>query len=234
MPSPTFVAVSSRVTVPGTGGGSTTVDCPAGVVDDDIVLLVYVKLNNATPASLSSADFGAQVVGFDNSTFDLSYGIHMLRASSEPSTYTISETANTSGGFAFTVAYRGVPNTASPIYEDIQTYLAPSATTSPIPLPTATATSSTSILVGFALEFKTATVTFTPGGSLVERYDNNVSTRSFALFDEAISSAGSISGRTITPSGSARCRTVSIVLPGTAGGGGGGGVPIKAFRIIHG
>lgn len=233
MASPTFVGAGSVVTVPGAGGGSVSVPAPAGLADDDIVLLFYIKGNNATPAVLSTADFGSQVVGFDNSTFDISYGIYMLRAASEPSSWTIEQTASTTTGLAFAAAWRGVPNTASPIYEDIQTYLAPSATTSPIPLPTATATSSTSILVGFALEFKTATVTFTPGGSLTERYDNNVSARSFALFDEAISGSGSISGRTITPSGSARCRTVSIVLPGTAGGGG-GGIPIKAFRIIHG
>lgn len=232
MTSPTFVAAGAVVPVPSNGNGSVNVPAPAGLQDDDIVLLFHIKGNNATASVLSTADFSAEIAGGNNGTFNIDCGIRWLRASSEPTSWTVQETAAPTQGLAFAAAWRGVPPGASPAYEDVQNFLAPSATT-PVAFPTATATSADSTFVGFAIEYLGNTVTFSPGGALTERYDHGATSRSFALYDEAISGAGSISGRTITPSASARCRTVSIVLPGTAGGGG-GGVPIKAFRIIHG
>lgn len=219
MTSPTFVGVSSVVAVPGSGAATpVNVSAPAGLQDDDIVLLFHIKGNNATPSVLSAPDFGAEVVGFNNGTFNIDYGIRMLRASSEPASWSIQETASNTQGLAFAAAWRGVPPGASPMYEDLQTYLAPSTSASPNPLPAVTGSGADATLVGFVIDISGGTVTFTGSGSgsLVERYDHGASGRSFALYDEAISGAGSVSGRTVTPSGSARCRTVSILLPGTA------------------
>lgn len=234
MASPTFVGISAVVQVLGSAAGPVAVSAPAGVVDDDIIFLVYVKANNASTAVLSAPGWGSEILSSANGQFDLGYGVYAMRASSAPTSWDIEETAFSSPlGAAFTVAYRGVPIDASPVYEDTGQYTSGSASASAFPFPDVDAVSADTTLIGFCVDFKTATITFTGNGSLTERLDHGATERSFALYDEAISGTGTITGRTATPSASSRPKTFSILLPGSAGGGGGGSsLPLKLQLLM--
>jgi hypothetical protein len=225
MASPPFVAAGAIATIPSAGNGSASVATPAGLADGHYVFIFAVMGNGATPA-VQTVPAGFSVFAeLSNGSFASGYRIWGKRASSEPSTYTITETASGAQGRAFTAAWSGV---GTAVTDDIQTNHTRPLTTTP-GFPTVTATSAETTLVGFGAEDQTRALTLTAAGGMTLRFESNSGSRTMGLFDEAISGTGSVSGRSFSSSSSGNWNTASILLTAGVGGGGSSIAPISSY-----
>jgi hypothetical protein len=198
MASPTFRAKSSIVTVPSTGNGSIAVSKPTGTVDDDYVF-IFVAHGNSGAGSTMAAPSGFTELAFLNpGAFAAGYRVFGKLASSEPSSWSIEETAagNAAQGRAFAASWSGV-NTSTPL-DDSAT--ASSTNTATPAFPTVTAEAADTTLVAWVFENNGRTCTFTEAGSMTEREDSGIGGYSFGVFEEEIASSGSVSGRTCSAS----------------------------------
>lgn len=216
MANPEFRSVSSIVAVPSSGNGSATVSLPAGTVNGDYVFIVCLTRDGTPAANVAPSaghGFGSPLLAFATTLYFSGYRIFGKVAASEPSTYTVTESALDKTGVAFAITYSnpgGTPINASANSSEL------SGTTSPS-IPTLS-TTSTGKLIGLCLETFARNTTLTAAGSMTRRQFQANADLSFAWVDEDIATTGSISGRTVSSSVSGNFRVAGILLTGSAGG----------------
>jgi hypothetical protein len=171
-------------------GTSLTINKPAGVVDNDVMLLVFYIENTTLVPSVA----GTWTL-LDNIANGTNYNtyVYYRRASAEPASYAITWDGTSRVVAAAIVAYSGVVTTGSPVdvYSKLTNAYSPSMTANGV-----TPTNTDDMLVFLGTHY-TSTLTATPPTGMLERNDSN----SVYAADQLLTTSAPTGDETATLSG---------------------------------
>ena len=188
MPSPLFRAAGALATAPGGSPSSVSVPLPAGVVQNDFMLLVVrTSQADSTPVPPTGWTYipSFQLTSGFQSDFQVYYKI---AGASEPSGYTVSNDGNPSthnGFIAQILAWQ------SATFDVSATYTGSSSTTT-IPCPSVTMTGANQTLICLYGQYGISTIggPYTAPSGMTARSDQQGAGTSFGVADLAISASG--------------------------------------------
>ena len=196
------------------GDGARSIAVPSGTTDGD--LLVWVTaIGINTPQTLTFQSgftaLDALAPGASTQGWDIRYRV----ASSEPASYTVSQ-ANSSFfatlSFMFRVSGIGGTPIAASATKTSETG------SGPLSIPSVTTTEADTLLIAFALQLDNTNATISAAGGLTELHQSTSAQQKFLVAYEAIASAGTVSGRTMTVNASGTfSKFAFLVSSGTAG-----------------
>lgn len=207
MADPTFRAVSAIGTIAGAGGGGAgSVNKPTGTVDGDYIFIVILNKANAFAANAAPSGFSL-LLSKTNTTYQAGFRIYGKVASSEPSSYSFTETSTANASQVFAISYSNPGGT--PINASVVGSLENSVTTIAVPGLTTTATGK---LIGLLAEYQGRSIAITAAGSMTSRLAAANTDVSFMWADEDVATTGSITGRTGTGAPSGDYTSAAILL----------------------
>jgi hypothetical protein len=141
-----------------------------------------------------------------------------IAGGSEPSSYSVTETAAAGTGVAAMLAWSGV-DTADPIDVSATDDTAETGVTT-ISLTPLTTTVADTLYVALPYEYNGRTITVSAAGAMTKLTQSTTTGRTVAVLEESIPSAGAVTGRTATASASSDWRGLAFALAPSSGGGG--------------
>jgi len=205
---PAEAAIAFRASSTGGGGSGTslTINKPAGVVNDDVMLLAFYTENTALVPSVT----GSWTL-IDNIAYDTYFKMHVYyrRASAEPASYAITWDGTTATVAAVIVAYSGAITTGSPVdvYSKLSNAYTPSMTATGV-----TPVNTDDMLVFLGTHY-TSSLTATPPTGMVERND------SFSVYaaDQLLATGAPTGDKTATLSGDSVSLAFLVALKAAQG-----------------
>ena len=172
-------------------GTSLTINKPAAVVDNDVMLLVFYMENTTLVPSVAGT--WTLIDNIANGTYYNTY-VYYRRASAEPASYAITWDGSSRVVAAAIVAYSGVITTGSPVdvYSKLVNAYTPSMTA------TGVTPANTDDMLVFLGTHYTSTFTATPPTDMLERNDSN----SVYAADQLLATGAPTGDKTATLSGS--------------------------------
>ena len=235
MASPAFIAAGAELEVTsGSGAYTGDVAVPAGVADGDFLLLVV--RNSRADATIATPSGWTSISAHEKtSPSQTDMRIFRRDASSEPSTYAISNDGNGAGNNAFVAqmfAWDAATVEASNVWEG-----SGAGTTIPNPALTSGGADRTLICVYGQFGNATSGITYTAPSGMTERADQAMSDSggsytSFGLADKAISSSGTTGTQNATASDGSPWHLGFSLLIQAAAGGGSSTTPLKRKLLL--
>lgn len=213
MASPTFVDAGASVAF-GVGSGPVSVSKPAGVAENDLMVLIWIigyfgggSSTRVPPSGWTLLDTQAAggVAGWAM--------YYKVAGASEPSTYTVEQTSNSvEADRAFIAAWTG-NDPSSPIDATGTKYTEPSNTSTPT-MQSVTAATGGSTLVAWDLEYTGATRTIAEPSGMTLRVQRT-SAYCYAVADLALASAGATGSKSFNQGTAAPAYTYGFVIKGS-------------------
>lgn len=189
------------------------VPVPAGTAAGDILVLFAETVANGSGGVFLLPSGWTEITNIKFTANNNSGGFQFfwrLATSSEPASYNLTITSTNSDGAASIAAWRGV-NTSTPI--NVSAKRETNVTGTPFSLPDITTTVANTLHVGVGFDFNGNDRTHTAGGSATLRFSNLAKSYChFGVQDEAIASAGAVTGKTMAANTAGNYYGVSIAL----------------------
>ena len=229
MASPTYAAIGAITAFSG-NDGPVSVAKPSGVVSGTLLLLIWIRGVNATSTCVPPSGF--TLIEEQGTSAGHGYAIYYkVAGGSEPSSYTVEQTANFStADRAFMITYDGADET-TPIDAE-GTKNQDDGTTSPDVLSVTAATADTT-LVALCLEWSGADRTLSAPSGMTNRSTRTASP-SWAVADVAVSSSGATGNKEFSAGTNANYYTFGFLLKGAGGGGGSSTTPLNVISPSQG
>lgn len=202
------------------GTTNVSVPAPSGVVDGDTIVLVISSLY-ASETTAPSVPAGFSLAwSCPQGVFASGLYVYTKAASSEPASYSVNQGFNNGNGAgrAVALAYSGRDNTSLIVSTSTQSPAVQPGVTS-VSLPPLTATDTGQDYFAFAWEYNGRSLTLSAGSGLTLRASASGGGNTVGIADLTSTSAGSISGKTLTSSTVADYKSGALLFAKASGGG---------------
>lgn len=202
------------------GTTNVSVPAPSGVVDGDTIVLVISSLY-ASETTAPSVPAGFSLAwSCPQGLYASGLYVYTKAASSEPASYSVNQGFNNGNGAGRVVAlaYSGRDNTSLIVATSTQSPASQPGVTS-VSLPPLTATDTGQDYFAFAWEYNGRSLTLSAGSGLTLRASASGGGNTVGAADLTSTSAGSISGKTLTSSAAGDYKSGALLFAKASGGG---------------